>query len=165
MSLTQMESMPDLQDEILGTTHEMIVRGYNWYGVGYWSIAEQLYKTGMLLAITSNNVHAAIQLGTNLSVCYLGAKSYNDAYRSSRHVYSVAVTAKNQLSHRLGTVQVLSLISAGQEGRLDELLKTVDLEVPDKRIWYELRDIYRYMGDDLAADDFFVNWQAMVSRL
>lgn len=153
---------PDIPQDVLDATHEMIVRAYGWFGVGVWCLAEEYFQIALSLSVVSNNSVAALSCAANLGMCYLAAGNYGSAVSVSNHSMAVAFEIKDYGKlRRMSTIKQLCFIYANDEQRLVKEIGNPFTERLDSHVYEVVGDIYKYLGNSANQVSWEINWHKL----
>ncbi len=164
---------PDIPDDVLDATHGAIVRANSWLGVGVWTLAEEYFQKALSLAFKSNNVFAALQLGTNLGLCYVAAGDQDNALRVVNQALPVAIQIQNwNTVHRMGTIKRICLARAGrwdlvtvETQKLRGITRETDLASLDESAFEIIADIYQFTGDRHRLQAWKDEWSRLSENI
>lgn len=113
------EGLPPMFTDEMQVQYNMTLRANEWFGIGVWSLAEEYYKIAINLALTSNDVIAALQNGANLALCYLGGNDCDNALRISKHLLPATIQSQNSyassgLKHQITTTLRMCFVKSGK---------------------------------------------------
>jgi hypothetical protein len=107
----------------------------------------------------SNNVPGALTIGTNLALCYLGAKEYKNAYILSGKVLEASLKTKNLTVERLVTIRTWCLFKTGKTGHyLTVDLKRSSTQSLDSSAFSLIMDTYEFLGDRIQIENWEKEW-------
>lgn len=164
---------PLIPDDVLDATHEMIVRAYSWLGIGSWHLAEEYFKVALSLAFVSNNVMAALQVGANLGMCYLGGKDYDNALRVIEQAFPASIKTSNwNTAHRMGTIKRMCYASTGQwrlvkdeTQKLKRITNEASLASLDRAVFDTIEDILSFIRDSQNLQAWRKTWDELERRI
>lgn len=164
---------PDISDDVLEATHEVIVRANSWWGVGVWTLAEEYFQKALFLAFRSNNVLAALQVGANLGLCYVAAGDQDNALRMVNQALPAAIQIQNWYTvHRMGTIKRICLARAGrwdlvtvETQKLRGITHETDLASLDESAFEIVADIYQFTDDRHRLQAWKDEWSKLGKKI
>jgi hypothetical protein len=145
----------------LDQTHDRLIRGQGWFGVGEWGVASRNYLNALALAIATNNIDAVEVITRFLVDTYVASRNYRSAINLVNDFLSSQAYRKTNLNYP--TREMLESIAIGLAmehmgieckewlGKIPRLCETTsDTDVYKWRISEELIDVYGYKENKQA---------------